>query len=62
MRGKIITMRKPKMILFDYGQTIIAEEKFDGIKGTAAVMKHAVENRYHLTPEQILGNCTEETG
>ena len=25
-------MEIPKMILFDYGQTLIAEQKFDGIK------------------------------
>lgn len=36
-------MELPKMILFDYGQTLIAEEKFDGVKGTAAVLEHAVK-------------------
>lgn len=41
------------MIIFDYGQTLVAEEKFDGVKGTAAVLKHAVENKYNLTPEQV---------
>ena len=46
-------MKKPKMIIFDYGQTLIAEEKFDGIKGTAAVMEHSIENRHGLTPEQV---------
>lgn len=46
-------MKKPKMILFDYGQTLAAEEKFDGVKGTAAVMQYASENRYGLTPEQV---------
>ena len=39
--------------MFDYGQTLVAEEPFDGIKGTAAVMQHAVENKYDLTPEQV---------
>ena len=46
-------MNKPKMILFDYGQTLVAEEPFDGIKGTTAVLKHAIENKYNLTPEQV---------
>ncbi len=41
------------MIIFDYGQTLVAEEPFDGIKGTVAVMRHAVENKYNLTPEQV---------
>ena len=27
-------MKKPKMILFDYGQTLANEQLFDGIKGT----------------------------
>ncbi len=26
-------MKLPKMILFDYGQTLVNEQKFDGIKG-----------------------------
>ncbi len=43
----------PKMILFDYGQTLVAEERFNGIKGTAAVMKHAVKNKYNKTPEEV---------
>ncbi|MBO4679113.1 MAG: HAD-IIIA family hydrolase [Lachnospiraceae bacterium] len=46
-------MTKPKMILFDYGQTLGNEEKFNGIKGTAAVMEHAVENERGLTPEEV---------
>ena len=46
-------IQKPKMILFDYGQTIISQDRFDGVKGTAAVMEHAVENRRGLTPEQV---------
>ena len=24
-------MRKPKMVLFDYGQTLVAEDGFDGV-------------------------------
>ena len=46
-------MTKPKMILFDYGQTLGNEEKFNGIKGTAAVMEHAVENARGLTPIEV---------
>ncbi len=30
-------MKIPKIVLFDYGQTLIAEQKFDGVKGTEAV-------------------------
>ena len=46
-------MEKPKMIIFDYGQTLVAEERFDGVKGTAAILRCAVENRRNLTPEQV---------
>lgn len=46
-------MRKPKMILFDYGQTLVNEARFDGEKGTAAVMAYAVRNKYGKTPEEI---------
>lgn len=46
-------MNRPKMILFDYGQTLIKERKFDGAMGTAAVMRYAVANKYGRTPEQI---------
>ena len=31
-------MIKPKMILFDYGQTLVNEVSFDGVKGTEAVL------------------------
>lgn len=52
-------MKLPKMILFDYGQTLIAEQKFDGVKGTAAVLEHAVKNKYHLTAEQVQEKAEE---
>lgn len=29
-------MKLPKMILFDYGQTLVNERRFDGVKGTQA--------------------------
>ena len=45
--------KRPKMILFDYGQTLVAEAAFDGIKGTEAVLAHAVENKHGLTAEQV---------
>ena len=46
-------IRKPKMILFDCGQTLVNEQKFDGVKGTAAVLKYAVKNKYHKTADEI---------
>ena len=43
----------PKMILFDYGQTLVNERKFDGVKGTAEVMKYAVKNKHNYTAEDV---------
>ena len=46
-------MKKPKMILFDYGQTLVNEKKFDGIAGTKAVLQYATRNKYHRTAEDV---------
>ena len=46
-------MKIPKMVLFDYGQTLIAEQKFDGVSGIEAVLQYAARNKYHLSAEQI---------
>ncbi len=34
-------MKKPKMIIFDYGQTLVAERLFGGLEGTRAVMVYS---------------------
>ena len=52
-------MKIPKMVLFDYGQTLIAEQKFDGVKGTEAVLQYATRNKYHLTAEQVQVKANE---
>lgn len=46
-------MTPPKMILFDYGQTLVNEGKFDGLKGTEAVLKYATRNKYNHTAEEV---------
>lgn len=46
-------MKKPKMILFDYGQTLVNEQLFDGVKGTAAVLKFATKNKYNKSAEEV---------
>lgn len=46
-------VKKPKMILFDYGQTLISERKFDGVAGTKAVLRYAVKNKYNRTAEEV---------
>lgn len=32
-------MNAPRMILFDYGQTLLCEQGFDGVAGTKAVLQ-----------------------
>ena len=44
---------KPKMILLDYGHTLIGEPAFNSRRGTEAVMHHAVKNPQGLSPEQV---------
>lgn len=46
-------MRKPKMILFDYGQTLLNEYDFNGIKGTQAVLECCVSTPNHITAEEV---------
>lgn len=46
-------MQFPKMILFDYGETLVHEGTFDGIKGIEEVLKYAVKNKYNKTAREI---------
>lgn len=46
-------MKIPKMIIFDYGQTLVNEQKMDGVKGTEAVLKYATKNKHNLTAKQV---------
>lgn len=52
-------MTKPKMILFDYGETLVHEMDFKAVEATAAVMKYAVENKNNLDPEDIQRHAME---
>jgi putative hydrolase of the HAD superfamily len=44
---------KPEMIMFDYGQTIIAESNFDPLRGNSTLLKYAVKNSNNITAAQI---------
>lgn len=46
-------MALPKMILFDYGETLIHEDGFDGVAGNDALLQYAVKNADHLNGKQI---------
>lgn len=45
--------KKPQMILFDYGQTLVDEGKFEPSKGNEALLGRAVNNPNHVTADQI---------
>lgn len=46
-------MKKPKMIIFDYGQTLVNEKPFDGLKGTKAVLLEAANNPNNISAEEV---------
>ena len=52
-------MTIPKMILFDFGQTLTDEGKFDGVRGSREILKYAVSNKYGLSPEQLQEKANE---
>lgn len=52
-------MTKPQMILFDYGQSLLNEQGFDGVKGMQAVLDCCVNNPEGITAEQIQNFANE---
>ena len=44
---------RPKMVLFDYGGTILREPDVDFLRGERAVFEHVVSNPRRLTPEEL---------
>lgn len=46
-------MNKPKMIMFDYGQTLISEGVFSGEAGTKAVLKYATRNPHQISAKAL---------
>ncbi len=44
---------KPKMILFDYGGTLLCEPDWDILRGERAILAHAVSNPLGCTPEEL---------
>lgn len=46
-------MSYPKMIVFDYGQTLVDEACFNGICGTEAVLEKCVKNPKNITAKEV---------
>jgi len=46
-------MNKPKMIMFDYGHTLLHEPEYNFLRGQEALYKHVSKNKNNLTAKQI---------
>lgn len=46
-------MNKPKMVIFDYGQTLVNEITFDPLEGTKAVLREATNNPNNVSAEEV---------
>ena len=55
MTNNVKNLKKPKMIIFDYGHTLVYEEKWDGVKAYKALFEHIVSNKNNFTAGQIDG-------
>lgn len=51
-------IKLPKMIFFDYGQTLV-NENFDPLKGNAALLSYAIENKHGYTAEDATQKAKE---
>lgn len=45
--------KRPEMILFDYGGTLLCEPDWDILRGERAILEHAVSNPRGCTPEEL---------
>ena len=52
-------MRAPKMILFDFGHTLLYEPVFDQPAGFRAVLEHCTLNPQGVTPEELSEGYTQ---
>lgn len=46
-------MKKPKMIIFDYGHTLLYEPGHDLLRGEEALFRYVIKNKKGLTPKEI---------
>lgn len=43
----------PKMILFDYGHTLLCEPDYDTLRATKALFHFIKKNKNHHMPEEV---------
>lgn len=53
MKNTQMQLSLPKMIIFDYGHTLIYEPSFDSVRGTKAIMDHATRNAGNLSVSEV---------
>jgi putative hydrolase of the HAD superfamily len=46
-------LKKPKMIMFDYGNTLLCEPDFSYLRGEEALYRHISKNKNELTAKQL---------
>jgi len=46
-------LKIPKMIIFDYGHTLVYEDRWDGLKANKELYKYIISNKNNVTAEQI---------
>lgn len=46
-------MKYPKMIIFDYGHTLLYEPGWDSVRGNAALLQYVTKNPNHCTLEDV---------
>lgn len=50
--GGVLTLRRPRMVLFDFGGTLAEESPFDSLAAHRALHGHVTENRDGITAEE----------
>ena len=51
-------MKKPSMILFDYGHTLCYEPNWDSVRGNKALLPYITKNPYNKTLEDIVAGVS----
>lgn len=61
MKGAVCVgiLKKPKFIMFDYGQTLVREFAYDGARGYDELLKYASGNPNGVTGAQLQGDIEE---
>lgn len=52
-------MKRPEMVIFDYGHTLVYEQNFGPLAGDLAIQPHIKTNKNSLTAEQIYQRSAE---